>query len=57
MVLALSPPLVGQAGSPERRAVEASVFLSAMMFLSQVVDQIGLDEVDVGSYSANHGSI
>jgi hypothetical protein len=40
--------LVGLAGSSELHDVEASVFLSAMVFLSGVVDRIGLDEVDVG---------
>ena len=57
MGLALSPPLVGLAGSSESGGLDESVFMSAMMVLAWMFDPIGLDGVDQGSYDANDGSI
>ncbi len=57
MGLALSPPLVGWTGSSESGDVDESVFMSAMMVLAWMVDPVGLDGVDQGSYDANDGSI
>ncbi len=57
MGLALSPPLVGWTGSSESGDLDGSVFKSAMMVLAWMVDPVGLDRVDQGSYDANDGSI